>query len=409
MSNIYTLLKFLLKPSYASGTNLLDNYQRTFAKVIIGDDALPALAFWRGRVALWTTLRAAGIREGGEVILPAYTCEAVPIAVKFAGGRCVYADVEHGQFSPSLQQLAHAVTNRTRAIICQHTYGIPRSIEELASLIDDQPITLIEDCCQLISCDPHCDGLAASGDAAFFSTQWSKPFSTGLGGMAVYSNKKLYSLAQNILASFSREQDRQRSLSLSLQLLLHNLGVRPRTRALATRLYRLAQRTGAIQGTTSPEEYGDEIPSGYLAGAVNVQATLGMEQLRRWNENVEHRRMLTEFYLESLPELGVDVSPMKVKVGKPVLWAIPLFVENVAEILRRAGRSGLPISTWFGTPPAHIVSPTAEKYDYHLGQCPRSEWMVTREIHLLTLPGVTIRQAEKAVRLLRKHSCISDY
>lgn len=409
MSNISALLNLLCRRGRAGGTDLLDSYQKAFAQTIVGDSSAPALAFWRGRVALWTILRAAGLNRDGEVILPAYTCDMVPIAVKFAGGRCVYIDVEPRRFNPSVQQVAKAITERTRAIICQHTYGITQPVQELASLIGDLPIILIEDCCQLVSRASRHDGVATTGDAAFFSTQWSKPFSTGLGGMAVFFNDNLYSTCRDILSTFSAELDRQRSRSLSWQLLFYNLTVRPRTKALVAQLYRLAQSTGMVQGTTAPEEYGDDMPSGYLAGAVNVQAVLGMEQLGQWCENIEHRRMLTEFYLERLPELNVDVTGMKAGADNPVLWAIPLIVENVDEILGRAGRAGLPIASWFGPPPVHIVPPTAKRLDYEVGQCPRSEGMVAREIHFLTSPEVTLKQAEKAVKLIKKYAHITDY
>ena len=405
-NNIFTLLRFLLQPGYASGTNLVDKYQQAFAETVVGNDLLPALAFWRGRVALWTTLCAAGLHEGDEVILPAYTCEMVPAAVKFAGGRCVYVDVESGRFNPSVQQIADAVTERTRAIICQHAYGVVQPVQELASLTSGKRIALIEDCCQLI---PSYNGPVAAGDAAFFSTQWSKPFSTGLGGMAVYSNRELYTEARNILGSFSHEQDRRRGRSLSLQLLLYKLTVRPRTGALVARFYRWAQRNGMIRGTTTAEEYGDDMPSDYLAGAINVQAVLGMRELDRWHKNVEHRRMLTECYLRSLSELGVDVTAMKTGSDRPALWAVPLFVENAGEILVRAGKAGLPIASWFGPAPVHIVLPTAKRYDYCLGQCPRSEWMVVREIHLETSPKITLKQAEKAVEFIKKYARMVNY
>jgi dTDP-4-amino-4,6-dideoxygalactose transaminase len=333
----------------------------------------------------------------------------VPIAVKFAGGRCVYVDVESRRFNPSVQQISEAITERTRAIICQHTYGIAQPVQELLSLIGDRPILLIEDCCQLVSRASRYHGVATTGDAAFFSTQWSKPFSTGLGGMAVFFNDNLYSTCRDILSTFSTELDRKRSRSLNWQLLLYNMTVRPRTKALVARLYRLAQRTGMVQGTTSPEEYDDDMPSDYLAGAVNLQAVLGMKQLEQWFENVEHRRILTELYLGHLPELNVDVSGIKAGADDPALWAIPLFVENVDEILGRAGRAGLPIASWFGPPPVHIVPTTAKRLDYKMGQCPRSESMVAREIHFLTSPDVTLKYAEKAVKLIKKHARLMDY
>lgn len=387
---------------------MLDNYQQAFAQIITGSSSVPALAFWRGRVALWTVLRASGLREGDEVILPAYTCEVVPVAVKFAGGRCVYVDVEPGGFNPSPKQIADCVTNKTKAIICQHTYGIYQPLQKLVALISDCPITLIEDSCQLISSNSYRDTMAPTGDAAFFSTQWRKPFSTGLGGMAVFSNNKLYAESRDILATFSHEGDQQRVRSLALQLLLYRLTVRPRTKAMIASLYRWVQRVGMVKGTTTPEEFGDKMPSDYLSGAVNIQAVLGKKQLLQWHENVKHRRMLTEFYLERLPELGVDIAPMKTGAENPALWAVPLFVENAGQILSRAGRLGLPVASWFGSSPVHLVPPTAKRFDYRMGQCPRSEWMVAREIHLLTSPDVTLKQAGNAIKLIKRYARIAD-
>jgi dTDP-4-amino-4,6-dideoxygalactose transaminase len=348
------------------------------------------------------------MREGDEVILPAYTCDMVPIAVKFAGGRCVYVDVEPGGFNPHLEQIADSITDKTKAIICQHTYGIHQPVHKLVALISSRPITLIEDCCQLISDSRH-SAVAIAGDAAFFSTQWSKPFSTGLGGMAVFSNNKLYAASRDILAAFSKDGNRQRARSLALQLLLYRLTVRPKTKAMIAALYRWAQRIGMIRGTTTPEEFGDKMPSDYLRGAVNVQAVIGKKQLQLWGENIKHRRMLTEFYLTYLPELGVDITSMKAGEEKPILWAVPLFVENTSQVLSRAGRLGLPVAGWFGPPPVHVVSPTAKRLDYRIGQCPRSEWMIAHEIHLLTSPGVTVKQAGDAIHFLKQYGHIANY
>ena len=409
MSDVLTLLKLLCQPFKAGDIDLLDEYQRVFARTITGSNSMLALAFWRGRVALWTILRASGLREGDEVILPAYTCDTVPVAVKFAGGRCVYVDVEPGGFNPSPQQIADSVTDKTKVIICQHTYGIRQPVHKLAALISNSPMTIIEDCCQLISSDSDRNTVAVAGDAAFFSTQWSKPFSTGLGGMAVFSNNKLYAASRDIVAAFSRGGNHQRARSLALQLLLYKLFVRPKTKATIAFLYRWAQRVGMVKGTTTPEEFDDKIPSDYLSGAINVQAVIGKRQLQQWDKNVKHRRMLTEFYLKHLPELGIDITPVKAGEEKPALWAVPLFVENVGQILSRAGRGGLPVASWFGPPPVHIVPPTAERFDYRIGRCPRSEWMVAREIHLLTSSDVTVKQADNAIKLIKQYGRIASY
>ncbi len=409
MNKAITVLKYLLRARLEAGTELQDSYHRTFARTVVGDETKPALAFWRGRVALWTILRAAGIKEGDEVILPAYTCEMVPTAVKFAGATCVYVDVEEGRFNPSVRQVAEAVTDRTRAIICQHTYGIAQPIGEFSLVIAGRDAVLIEDCCQLISRNSRFPGIAVTGHAAFFSTQWSKPFSTGLGGMAVFNDETLYRAAQELVKTFSHKSDSQRARSLAFQVLAYELLVRPKTKAVIAGIYRWAQKKGLVQGTTTTGEYEGKMPEDYLALGINLQAALGMNQLQKWGENVQHRQKLTKFYLERLGEWGGDIAPFKIGSDDPVLWAVPVFVENVDEMLSKAGREGLPISTWFGPPPVHIQSMSAGFYDYRPGQCPKSEKLFPREIHLLTAPSVTMKQAERGMEFIRKYARRSSF
>jgi len=401
MSRTATLLRLLWCPRLAGGTNELVQYEHVFSETIVGRD-LPALAFWRGRVALWTILRVVGMAERKEVVLPAYTCEMVPLAVKFAGATCVYVDAGEGHFNASLEDVKRAITDKTRGVICQHTYGIAQPVRRFDLLLRGKGIKLIEDCCQLISNGASTEGVATTGAASFFSTQWNKPFSTGLGGMAVFRDGALYSRARDVRATFQNSHEQRRGRLLALQMLLYRLTVRPSTRAWVGRIYRSAQRLGWNHGTSSAEEYGDAMPSNYLAGATGVQARIGLEQLPHWPDNVRHRRNLTEFYLVHLTSMGVDTSPLKAGCAEPALWAVPLLVENKNEILHLAAKRALPIATWFDRIPVHIDPATAAHYDYRPGQCPRSEQIFSREIHLPTAPWVSLALAERTVRFLKR-------
>jgi len=395
---------FLLRPRWAGRTDLVPEYEKAFAETLLGDASVLALAFWRGRVALWAILRAAGVSSGEEVVLPAYTCEMVPAAVKFAGGTCVYVDAAPSGCNCTIDDLCRAVTGRTRAIICQHTYGVAMPVSDLARFAAERGITLIEDCCHLITPEARFAGVAAAGHAAIFSTQWNKPFSTGLGGMATFRDAALHEAVRRIRDGFPAGGDRSRSRSLALQVAMYDLTVSPATQHLAARLYRWTQRRRLLRGSTQPDEYGQEMPAGYLSGPTNVQAALGIEALGRWRENVEHRRRLTEFYLGRLAEMGIDVAAMRAGSGAPALWCVPVFVENMDEMLRLAGKAGVPLATWFGELPAHAAPDKAARYDYRLGQCPRAEWMFLREVNLLTWSAATLEAAEGALALIEKHA-----
>lgn len=394
-------MKLLARPRWAADVSLVGEYERTFAATVTGDPSLPALAFWRGRVGLWAILQAC-LERPGEVLVPAYTCDMVPAAIRFAGGRCRYMDVEAGGYLSPPEQVAASRTPATRAVLCQHTYGIPADVNGYLAAAQDTPV--VEDRCQLVSPPP---GPGPAPAAAFYSTQWNKPFSTGLGGMTVMYDRALNGKVRAIREGFSTRFDRARSRSLAVQLFLHRLSVRPSTRAAVATAYRWAQRTGRVRGTTSAAEYGRTVPEDYLAGATNVQAALGLEQLRRWPSNVDHRRQLTGFYLERLVSLGLDVGPLWGLADRPVLWTVPVLVENRSDLLARAARSGLPISTWFLSLPTHIDPTTAATYDYRSGECPRSERLFMREVHLLTAPWVSLRLADRAVEFLRRYARFS--
>jgi perosamine synthetase len=402
-----TSLAMLARPGWASGTQLVPAYERAFARTILAGGR-HTVAFGRGRVALWTILQSLGVGQGSEVILPAYTCETVPMAVKFAGAKCVYVDTEPGCYNPSLRDVARAATRHTRAIICQHTYGIVQRVQDWARLAAERQAVLIEDRCQLVENACADDGRLSGSDAAYFSTHFSKPFSTTQGGMAVFHDSRMSSIARGIRDRFAREPDRQRARSLAVQTFLYALAVRPATRAFLGGLYRWAQRAGLTRGSTSTDEYDATMPADYLSRATNLQAVLGMAELSRWGANGTHRARLTAFYLEQLERFGVDTGGLRAGSDRPALLMVPVLVENKARILRQAMRKGLPLGTWFDRPPAHLQEHSAPRYDYTPGRCPHAEYLTAREIHLLTAPWVSLRRAQQAIGFVERYARLAD-
>jgi perosamine synthetase len=407
MGTAATALKMLIQPNKASRTDFVPVYEREFARTITGKN-LPTLAFNRGRVALWTVLRAIGVDKESEVVLPAYTCETVPMAVKFAGAKCVYADAEPGHFNVSLRQVQEALTSYSKVVICQHTYGITQPVQTWAKLVSKNGIFLVEDRCQMAADMSNGCSTSVAGDAAYFSTHFSKPFSTGQGGLVVFSNNKIYPAAEQVRAEFPYNGESKRVNRLVLQVLIYTLTVRPMTRAILGNIFRWAQRCGLIRGTISVDEYGKQMPADYLSRSSNFQASLGMEQLNHWRENCEHRRNITKYYMEKLASLGIDITPFKNEDNDPVLLMVPVLVNNKEEMLRRAVKSALPIGTWFDRIPAHINPESAHLYDYHPGQCPLTERLISKEIHLLTAPWVNEYQAKKAIEFIRRYAELSN-
>jgi dTDP-4-amino-4,6-dideoxygalactose transaminase len=106
--------------------------------------------FQRGRIALYAILKALGIGSGDEVIIQAFTCVAVPCPVLATGARPVYADID-GTLNLDPSSVEARLTPRTKAIVVQHTFGIPANMDRLLRTANECGIYLIEDCCHTVA------------------------------------------------------------------------------------------------------------------------------------------------------------------------------------------------------------------------------------------------------------------
>src|SRR5437764_7738 len=191
-------LRLFLRPLSGEVGRTVEAFESDFAEVV---DVPHAAAFGSGRVALWAILRAMGVGVDDEVIVPGYTCVAVPNAVRFAGARPVYADIEARTFNVTAESCERVLTPRTRALVVGHTYGLPAPMEGLKALAARHGLLLIEDVAHALGSTYRGRQAGTWGDAAFFSTEHSKIITTGLGGVATTADPDLAARLRSIQAS----------------------------------------------------------------------------------------------------------------------------------------------------------------------------------------------------------------
>jgi len=133
------------------------------------------LLYHRGRTGFCAVLRALRLEAGDEVVVPAFTCVAVPEGVLAAGGRPVFVDVEAEGFNSDPERLADCFSDRTRAVVAQHTFGLPAEMERIGVVARQRGVPVIEDCCHLRVDEWLRVPEERCGSAAFFSYEWGKP------------------------------------------------------------------------------------------------------------------------------------------------------------------------------------------------------------------------------------------
>ena len=144
-----------------------------------------------GTTALHLALSSIGVGEGDEVVVPAYTFPATINAVLHCGGRPVLADVQPDTFNIDIEDLALRITDRTKAIMPVHQFGLAADMAPIADLADLYGLSVIEDAACALGATYRgapCGSLAA---IACFSFHPRKVLTTAEGGMIVTDDEDL--------------------------------------------------------------------------------------------------------------------------------------------------------------------------------------------------------------------------
>lgn len=107
-----------------------------------------ALSCASGTDALHLAIRAAGIGPGDEVITPTFTFIATAEAIRYVGATPVFVDIDPRTFNIDPQQVANAITGKTRALLPVHLFGQPADMPALMDIAKQHKLLMIEDCAQ---------------------------------------------------------------------------------------------------------------------------------------------------------------------------------------------------------------------------------------------------------------------
>lgn len=139
-----------------------------------------------GSSALELGLRAFGIGEGDEVVLPANTFIATAAAVSFVGAKPVLVDVDPKTYNIDTRKIEDRINNNTKAIIPVHLYGLPADMNPILEIAAKYNLIILEDACQAHGAYYHGRPVGSFGHAAAFSFYPTKNLGgCGDGGMLV--------------------------------------------------------------------------------------------------------------------------------------------------------------------------------------------------------------------------------
>jgi len=386
-----------------------------------------AFAFNSGRSALMAILSVLEISKDEEILIQAFTCNAVPNPIIWQGARPVYVDIDE-TLNIDPDDLEKKITPKSRAIILQHTFGVLAQIEKILTLAECYNLKIIEDCAHSLGAEygfrakrenhpalsppseragsstfqpRYASGKAGTfGDVAFFSFGRDKVISCVYGGMVATNNPDLAKRLKEF-----QEKCGSPSNFWTLQQLLH-----PIIFAVALPTYYFfnfgkfliwfCQKIKLLSKAVTKKEKKGENPDYFPQKMSNALAILALNQLKKLNKFNEHRRKIAEFYENNLRE-NFSVVSRPVSRSFAVSWKYPIFMANPKEIRKRAKKEHIILDDgWWGSP---VVPPDTdlEKMKYKRGDCPKAEKIAKTILNLPTHINISIYDAQKIINSLK--------
>ncbi|CAA9251687.1 MAG: Pleiotropic regulatory protein [uncultured Corynebacteriales bacterium] len=317
-----------------------------------------------GTDALVLLLRAAGLRPGDEVVVPAFSFFATASSVSLARGVPVFADIDPVSYSLDPASAAAAVTDRTRAVMPVHLFHQMADMAALRRLATERDLILVEDSAEAIGMrwdGTHAGLLGAGGVLSFFPTKTLGAL--GDAGMILTDDPEVAELA-GVLRHHGR-------LGRTID---HIAGI---------------SNLSGVSGTNSKMD--------------DLQAAVLMAKLTRLDEEIARRAELAAAYTERLAGVpGVLRTPRVVPrtaATNPVWYVYVVEVERRDELVAHLTARGVGTETYYPSP-LHL-QPCFADLGHRPGQFPNAEAACARTLALPLYPDLGTDEVDRVVEEIR--------
>ncbi len=355
--------------------------------------------FNSGRSSLYFLLKSLGIGKGDEVVIQAFTCVAVAGPIIWTGAKPIYVDIDES-LNIDIRFLEKSINKKTKAIIVQHTFGIPAKIDKIKLIAQKYNLVLIEDCAHSLG---GCYGgkkLGSFGDYSFFSFGRDKVVSSVFGGALIINKNN--DIVKNKLEDIYRKLNYP-SYYWIFQQLFH-----PIATAFILPLYNILfgklllfifQKLRLLSKPVSKEEYFGGKPAFFPAKYPNALARLLVLQLSKLDKYNNIRIHNSDYYFKILKNYNKIKLPIKKQGAIYLRFNIQL--EDGEILLDKAKKQNILLGKWYKA----VIDPRGvdyKKIGYKVGSCPFAEKVAKLSVNLPNYPKITREEIKRVTELVIK-------
>lgn len=316
-----------------------------------------AVAVSSGTTALHLIVRALGLGQRDEVLVPSFTFAASVNAILYEGAKPVFVDLDPATCNLDPEDLEHRITHRTRAIMAVDLFGVPADWDALEDIAGRYGLMLIDDCCESLGAEYKGRRLGGFGEAGAFAFYPNKQITTGEGGMIVTNRSDLAALA----------------------------------------------RSCANQGRGAMGSWLEHERMGYNYRLNEMSAALGLSQMKRLDAILERRDQVARAYsrrLAAIPGLGLP----REAPGCRTSWFV--YVVTLPEgcdrdlTIRAMEAAGVPARGYFA--PIHTQPYIRKLFGDLRGTLPATETMARRTLALPFHGQLTEAEIDRVATVLAR-------
>lgn len=317
---------------------------------------------------LHVALVALGVGPGDEVITTPFTFPATAHVIEHVGARVVFADIKRDSYNIDPDEIAKKITKKTKAIIPVHYSGNAAALDEIYAIAREHDLFVIEDAAHAIGATYKGKKLGSFNSIACFSFYATKNITTGEGGLVTLNDQKL---AEKIR-----------------MLTLHGISKDAWKRYTASGSWRY-----------------EVLYPGFKYNFTDIQAALGLVQLKKIGLFLEKRRWIAKLYNQLLDNMDGIKIPYIPKNDEPIWHLYVIEVEEKSgvsrdEFIDRLHRQGIGTSVHFI--PQHMQPYYQKKFNFQPSDFPISYEVFQRVVSLPLYTKMTEDDVSRVAGAIKK-------
>lgn len=363
-----------------------------------------AVSFNSGRSSLFAIFKALNLPEGSDILLQAFTCNAVPNPILWAKLNPIYVDCGN-DFNIDIEDLKQEIRRRQTSsesaniLVIQHTFGLPTNMDEIMKIAKEHNLIVIEDCAHSLGAEYCGRKVGTFGDAAFFSFSRDKVISCVYGGMAVTNNDKIGRKLEQLQKEFGMPSSYWIKQQLSHPILLYYI-ILPiyYFLDLGKIFLILSQWLHFLSKAVSWQEKRGLKPQYFPKALPNTLAIMAQNQFNKLDKFNLHRKKLAQFYFNELRDTKFIMPP-----NDGIFLRFAVQHPKAHEIIYEAWhKQNMLLGDWYTAP----IAPDDTQIDqikYVAGSCHNAEKLAKQTLNLPTHINISMEDAKKIVNFLKKH------